>query len=59
MLGVIVFQLHFYLVELGELDMMEVGRNGGPYRHIDFGVLSVPSLLLFQLPLCLLSLLLS
>lgn len=37
----------------------KVGTNDGPYRHIDFGVLSVPSLLLFQLPLCLLSLLLS
>ena len=36
-----------------------VGMNGGPYRHIDFGVFSVPALLLFQLPLCLLSLLLS
>lgn len=31
--------------------------NGGPYRHIDFGVFSVPALLLFQLPLRLLPLL--
>ena len=36
-----------------------MGTNGGPHRHIDFGVFSVSSLLLFQLPLRLLSLLFS
>lgn len=34
-----------------------LGMNGGPHRHINFGVFSVPALLLFQLPLCLLPLL--
>lgn len=42
-------------VELG----CGVGTKGGPYRYVDFGMLSVPALLLHQLPLCLLSLFLS